>query len=392
MAHPLKTQAEERQWANVPPVPRTHHKASVLIVDDDAAVVVALKRALRDRFRVEGALNANEAADLIFERGAPFAAIVSDMRMPGLDGISFLKRVKMRWPTTQRILLTGAKERGVAIDAINEGQVFRFLQKPCPTDELRRALEDAVAEYERLTLATSGTVEWQSNFYDELQTPLHNITGIANLMEEQKLSPERLFKAAQYIRETGEAMLSLTEAHMALVQIRRPGHHFTREKIALGDLIKAIELRHVKGLTAAGIGLKLFQEPGLEAINANTKLLNHAIGGLIGNTSGLLGVGGVLSVRFLRDPFEPYTALIEVIGQEEEGRAEYLDYVSAGKSGQIATEAQVHASLQLSLAATVADLHGGRLTLERVSAGRTRGVIRLPDAIMDGSEEEKQAD
>lgn len=189
---------------------RLRRKAAVLIVDDDPAVVVGLRRLLRDRFVVEGALDATQAADILFGRPEPFAAIVSDMRMPGLDGISFLAKVREHWPDTQRILLTGARERGVAIDAINQGQVFRFLQKPCPPDELRQTLEDAVSLFFRLRQIKTGQgASWQSNFYDELQTPLHNMAGLAQMIEEGGLSPDRIHKTARYVRETAQTMVHL---------------------------------------------------------------------------------------------------------------------------------------------------------------------------------------
>ncbi len=79
---------------------------------------------------------ANSALQILKEKGAP-AVIVSDMRMPGMDGATLLKHVKQLYPETTRILLTGEPGRDAAIAAVNEGQIFRFLTKPCPPDQLR---------------------------------------------------------------------------------------------------------------------------------------------------------------------------------------------------------------------------------------------------------------
>jgi DNA-binding NtrC family response regulator len=85
------------------------------------------------------------------EQGAP-CVIVSDMRMPGMDGATLLKHVKQLYPDTTRILLTGETGRDAAIAAVNEGQIFRFLTKPCAPDNLRAAIEAGV-EHHRLLLA-----------------------------------------------------------------------------------------------------------------------------------------------------------------------------------------------------------------------------------------------
>src|SRR6202789_994092 len=85
------------------------------------------------------------------KKGGP-AVIVSDMRMPGMDGATLLKHVKQLYPETTRILLTGEPGRDAAIAAVNEGQIFRFLTKPCPPDQLRSAIEAAVAHH-RLLIA-----------------------------------------------------------------------------------------------------------------------------------------------------------------------------------------------------------------------------------------------
>lgn len=84
------------------------------------------------------------------ESGDDFAVVVSDMRMPGMSGLEFLRRVRDRWPELACIMLTGNADRSTAIDAINEGAVFRFLLKPCPHDELVMAIRAAFRHHERL--------------------------------------------------------------------------------------------------------------------------------------------------------------------------------------------------------------------------------------------------
>jgi len=124
---------------------------SILCVDDEPRIVESLAVQLRRDYQVLGANGGNSALQLIKDKGAP-AVIVSDMRMPGMDGATLLKHVKQLYPETTRILLTGEPGRDAAIAAVNEGQIFRFLAKPCPPDQLRSAIDAGVIHH-RLLIA-----------------------------------------------------------------------------------------------------------------------------------------------------------------------------------------------------------------------------------------------
>src|SRR5277367_1721946 len=106
---------------------------AVLCVDDEPRVVDGLAVQLRKDYRILTAHGGLAALRTLKEGAAP-AVIVSDMRMPGMDGATLLKHVKNLYPETTRILLTGETGRDAAIAAVNEGQIFRFLTKPCAPD------------------------------------------------------------------------------------------------------------------------------------------------------------------------------------------------------------------------------------------------------------------
>jgi response regulator RpfG family c-di-GMP phosphodiesterase len=118
----------------------------VLCVDDEARVLDGLALTLRKDYRVHLALGGEEGLQKLKElRGV--AVVVSDMRMPGMDGAAFLKRVMRAYPETSRILLTGEPGRDAAVSAINEGQIFRFLTKPCAPEQLQKAIEAGVDQF-----------------------------------------------------------------------------------------------------------------------------------------------------------------------------------------------------------------------------------------------------
>jgi EAL domain-containing protein (putative c-di-GMP-specific phosphodiesterase class I)/ActR/RegA family two-component response regulator len=121
-------------------------RPNVLLVDDDPRILAGLRRQLHRRFHVFTAENGQAGLDLL-ATDTDFAVVVSDMRMPGMDGATFLARVRIDSPQSTRVLLTGQTELGAAVRAINDGQIFRFLNKPCPPEVLDRCLHEAVVRH-----------------------------------------------------------------------------------------------------------------------------------------------------------------------------------------------------------------------------------------------------
>src|SRR5579872_5364165 len=105
-------------------------RASILCVDDEPRVLDGLTRVLRRDFVVSTALSGADGLALL-SQGGPFAVVMSDMRMPVMDGATFLQNVRQTSPDSTRVLLTGQTEIESAIAAINRGNIFRFLLKPC---------------------------------------------------------------------------------------------------------------------------------------------------------------------------------------------------------------------------------------------------------------------
>lgn len=98
---------------------------SILCVDDESRVLDGLRLTLRHGFDVLTATSGAEGLAML-KRMAGATVVISDMRMPGMDGAAFLTQVKEQWPDSTRLLLTGEAGRDAAIAAVNEGQIFRF--------------------------------------------------------------------------------------------------------------------------------------------------------------------------------------------------------------------------------------------------------------------------
>ncbi|HEB79076.1 MAG TPA: response regulator [Rhodospirillales bacterium] len=122
----------------------------VLIIDDDVNLLAGLKRQFRKRFDLCTAESGEQALALVKSHG-PFAVAVCDMRMPGMDGIEVLGALKKLAPNTVRMMLTGNADQQTAINAINEGNIFRFFTKPCPPETLANGIKDGQEQYQLVT-------------------------------------------------------------------------------------------------------------------------------------------------------------------------------------------------------------------------------------------------
>jgi len=122
----------------------------VLLVDDDINILASFKRQLRKQFSVDTVSGSKEGLEVIIKNGH-YSVVVSDFRMPEMDGIKFLAKVKELAPDCVRIMLTGHADLKAAVDAVNEGNIFRFLIKPCPLHILNKALKEGIEQYQLIT-------------------------------------------------------------------------------------------------------------------------------------------------------------------------------------------------------------------------------------------------
>jgi response regulator RpfG family c-di-GMP phosphodiesterase len=125
-------------------------KTRILCVDDEPSVLEGLSLTLRRGYEVVQAASGVAGLEVL-ARDTTIAAILSDMRMPGMDGATFLAKARTVAPDSTRILLTGHADVAAAIAAINEGRIFRFLTKPCPPPVLVAAVDAAVEMYRLVT-------------------------------------------------------------------------------------------------------------------------------------------------------------------------------------------------------------------------------------------------
>jgi len=136
----------------------------ILLVDDEVNLLQAFQRNLRGRYDLVTAAGGQAAIEQLQKNG-PFAVVISDMQMPEVDGMQVLSAARKIAPDTVRVMLTGNVDQSTAVTAVNSGEVFRFLNKPCPFETLTTALDEglhhykiALAEKELLSKTLSGCI------------------------------------------------------------------------------------------------------------------------------------------------------------------------------------------------------------------------------------------
>ena len=127
----------------------TSSSHKILLVDDEPLILKSLQRQLGSTFDLTTCVDPVQALELI--KTKQFALVVSDMRMPGIDGAQLLQATKQHHPDSIRVMLTGNSDLDTAVRAINDGSIFRFLTKPCTSTDISAVIHEGLEQYELVT-------------------------------------------------------------------------------------------------------------------------------------------------------------------------------------------------------------------------------------------------
>ena len=210
----------------------------VLFVDDEPNVLQSIRRSLRKSFDVDTAEGGQEALDKMAANGS-YAVIVSDMRMPGMNGVEFLSEAKKRAPDSVRMMLTGNADQQTAVDAVNHGDIFRFLNKPCGPEDLASALQSGIRQHELITAEKElleqtlrGSIDALANVLALSNPEVFGSTSrsknrIHKIVEHMKLDDNWIFESAAMLCKIG--CIAVSED---LVRRKVTGHKLDAEEYA----------------------------------------------------------------------------------------------------------------------------------------------------------------
>lgn len=125
----------------------SEQKIRVLYVDDEVNNLVTFKANFRQRFEIFTASSAQEGMDILEKETVH--VIITDQRMPGVKGVSFLESILEKYPDPLRMLLTGYSDIEAVIDAVNKTHIYKYITKPWKNEELAEAIEEGYRLYQR---------------------------------------------------------------------------------------------------------------------------------------------------------------------------------------------------------------------------------------------------
>jgi len=207
---------------------------SILIVDDEENVLNSLLRLFRaENYEISTASNGKDGLELVKEKN--FHLIISDYRMPVMDGIEFLKHVTKISPDTIRMILTGYTDVNVAVSAINEGHVYKFMVKPWDKELLKVQVKRAL-EYYDLVQEKQALNKELSKKNEELKEINENLEEMVEERTKQLLQSEKMATLGQMAGQIGHEIgniLAILKGKMQLIEIKKRDSKYIEEALEI---------------------------------------------------------------------------------------------------------------------------------------------------------------
>ena len=201
---------------NQNPPPDLESRPAVLFVDDESNILSSLNRLFRPKnYKIFIASSGEDGLSILEQQ--KIDVVISDMRMPEMNGAEFLEQVKIKWPATVRILLTGYTDMNAAIDAINKAGIYRYLSKPWEDNDIQLTVANAI-EYKRLQEERAVLLELTTKQNEQLQSVN------AHLDEQVKNRTEELRQVISQLETSHEELkkqyISTINIFTALIEMR----------------------------------------------------------------------------------------------------------------------------------------------------------------------------
>lgn len=381
---------------------------TVLCIDDEREILSALQRSLRNvAGQVVTATNGEEGIALL-EEHAP-AVIISDMRMPGMNGAEFLQRVLEFAPHTFRILLTGHADIEAAISAINKGEIHRYMHKPWDSDELNQAIKqgferhdliqanlaltDSLGEKNRELQQLNGTLE--EKVVERTQQLLHSerlsvLGRLAAGIVHEVMTPltisvgwvETVAKAENITEDQRQSLSTATEQIFRAASIMESMRDFSRKKHPIKtstDINKLIEHTLdllIHPLRQKNIGVtRALDAQGLVEVDAEQ--ISQVLLNLINNAIDALEPGGriTLSTRRIDSSLTERSVEVEV---KDNGAGIAPDLLEQIFEPFFSTKGSNGTGLGLSICKGIIENHEGQIRVDSRLGRGTTFTLSLP--------------
>jgi len=200
----------------------------ILCVDDERNVLRAIERLfLDDDYEIITAASGDEGLDIL-KTVTPIQIVLSDYRMPGMNGVDFLREVCERWPDTVRIVLSGYADTAAVVSAINEGRIYKFIPKPWNDDELKVTISNAIERYRlhEKNMELAGELKRKN---EELQRMNDNLERLVSERTSELIFQNRALTHSQNILDSLPVAVLGIDSDGLIVQCNRKGMEMFRK-------------------------------------------------------------------------------------------------------------------------------------------------------------------
>ncbi len=379
-------------------MPRRH---TILVVDDEADVVRSVKDLLRLDYNVLGTTHAEEAVKLMQEQEVD--VVMTDQRMPVMTGVELLSKLKGPYPEATRLLFTGYADLRAVIEAINQGNVYRYITKPWDPDELQTIIREACERHDLIVQKRLLTDELEKSNAElreandlkaafiqvashELRTPLAILMGYSELAKKMGGDKPPTGEWLARIHQAAERLKSLIDQIISMLQDGDFHARFEDTPVnlakfvdgAVEDVAPFIELRRQK--------LVKDWPADLGEMSVDSPKIRDAINHLLLNAIKFTPDGGTITVNANREDGRARICITDTGSGIEE--AELKRYGEAFFTGYDVTRhssgTYEHGRRGLGLGASVVkkfvEMHGGKVEVTSKVGQGTCATILLPEA------------
>jgi CheY-like chemotaxis protein len=356
----------------------------LLLVDDEPSVLAGLRRMLRKRFDVTTATSGEEGLHhLDSDR---YAILISDYRMPGMDGVELLSRAKRQDPSVVRMLLTGYADLQAVMDAVNKGGIFRFLVKPILPDVLLPAIRAGLDQY-RLIQAKQELDQLKTRFNLDFVYQLRTLISYSNMylyMLEQADTKKRAHYQAQ-LRYTNRRLGHLGNNLLAVSRLDLTDTQAHVEPLDLNRVVERTVAAYQSLADGSSPLLQVALAPHLPPIQADDNLLQIAITGLIFH---MLGQTKSASLDLETGSADGMVHLRVASGRRSPNGSGARLFTYPDRNWFVPDE-PLDAERDLKVASELVECQGGRVDMETGARSTVACHVRFPaisGAIADDSE------
>lgn len=383
-------------------------KYTLLVVDDEPDVVKSVQDLLRLDYRVLGATSAAAGLEILAKEEVQ--VVMTDQRMPEMTGVEFLHQIRGDYPEAVRLLFTGYADLRAVIEAINQGNVYRYVTKPWDPDELQTVIREAMERYQLLVdrnrligelkqknqelESTNARMKQTAALRDafiqvashELRTPLTILRGMVRLalMPKALQSPERIEFSMERINAATERLAHLVDQLITMLTLQQNVKPIHRQCTAIAPLLNLaaddvrpfIELRKQT--------LETHFDPALGSLDIDVEQIRDALNHLLLNAVKFTPDGGHITLEAHREPTRLVITVQDTgIGMDDATIEKLFEPfftgydVSRHSSGLFEFNRQ-GLGLGLSVVKQFIEMHGGAIRVASVTGKGTTFTIELP--------------